>query len=695
MSDRMTPIPFDKLMEQALSEYREEGSLFGVKNGWRADETTKKLSLFSGQLETPFGPAAGPHTQLAQNILTAYWAGGRFFELKTVQTLDGENLHVDKPCILAADEGYNVEWSTELTVEQAMEEYIKAWFAIKLLSWELALGSDDGFIFNMSVGYDYEGITSPKIDGFIEGLKDASGTAVFKECTAYALNHLHLFKRVDAGFVKAISPRVCSSITLSTLHGCPPSEIQKIASHLISVKKLHTCIKLNPTLVGYDYARKALDAQGYDYLVFDDHHFKHDLQLPEAIRLVGRLKKLAMDAGVVFGVKLTNTFPVKITRKELPGKDMYLSGKALFPLTIRVAQLLAGEVGGDLLMSYSGGADFFNLTELLRGGIWPVTFSTTLLKPGGYARLHQMADSLSRELPEGPALHLQPQVIENLEIKGKSSDYYHKGPDSRQKLARKVPLLNCYTAPCRAECPIKLDIPGYFGKAAVNDSEGAGVLMAQATDNPAYCLSCPQPCKDRCVRSYYESPVNIKKVVEVFKAGLPKEARALPIRNEALPKGYEAFSQAPLKEEAAARGWLISEGEGSEEGRRCLQCARVCELCAEVCPNRANVSLSIPGRPMRQILHLDALCNECGNCTVFCPYDSSPYREKFTLFATEKDFLESPHSGFYIRNKENRQVLVRLNGKIQEGSLLEGTLAIPGAFSDFIRTVLDKYSYLI
>ena len=54
-------------------------------------------------LETPIGPAAGPNTQLAQNIVASYVCGGRMFELKTVQIIDGEDLHVSKPCILAED----------------------------------------------------------------------------------------------------------------------------------------------------------------------------------------------------------------------------------------------------------------------------------------------------------------------------------------------------------------------------------------------------------------------------------------------------------------------------------------------------------------------------------------------------------------------------------------------------------------
>ena len=101
---------------------------------------------------------------------------------------------------------------------------------------------------------------------------------------------------------------------------------------------------------------------------------------------------------MLFGVKLTNTFPVKIGNNELPGREMYMSGRALYPLTINLAYKLAKEFDGDLRISYSGGADFFNLGKIYETGIWPITLATTLLKPGGYLRLGQMADSLA----EGP-----------------------------------------------------------------------------------------------------------------------------------------------------------------------------------------------------------------------------------------------------------------------------------------------------
>ena len=112
--------------------------------------------------------------------------GSRFFELKTVQKLDGEDLPVSKPCIKAEDEGYNVEWSTELYVPQAFDEYVKAWFALHVIAKEFELGNMDGFQFNMSVGYDLDGIKTEKIDRFIEGLKNAGNTPIYRECKTVA-----------------------------------------------------------------------------------------------------------------------------------------------------------------------------------------------------------------------------------------------------------------------------------------------------------------------------------------------------------------------------------------------------------------------------------------------------------------------------------------------------------------------------
>ena len=262
MGDRMTPIPFGNLMDWIFNEKKNAGTLFGVRKAF-VKKKKKALNIFGEKLELPFGAAAGPHTQLAQNLVAGYFSGNRFFELKTVQVIDGEDLPVSKPCILAEEEGYNCEWSTELTVPQAFEEYVKAWLAIKIISKEFGLGAEDGFIFNMSVGYDLVGIKSEKVNNFIDSLMEAKSTAIWKEGMEWLRANLGKFEKVDLNYIESISSKVCSSMTVSTLHGCPPQEIERIITYLLEEKHLNTYIKCNPTLLGYAPARNMMDAMGY------------------------------------------------------------------------------------------------------------------------------------------------------------------------------------------------------------------------------------------------------------------------------------------------------------------------------------------------------------------------------------------------------------------------------------------------
>jgi putative selenate reductase len=542
MSDRMNPVSFGTLMTELLSGYKREGRVFGVYDLYRHEGGA--LPLFGEKIETPFGPAAGPHTQLSQNIISAYAAGARYFELKTVQTLDGEDLPVEKPCILAADEGYNVEWSTELTVPQALDEYVKAWVALKLISKALGFGDPDGFAFNMSVGYDLAGIQSEKIDRFIEGLKDASNLSVFAECRAWAVENLASLG-LDAAYVEGISPRVCRSITLSTLHGCPAGEIERIAAYLITEKKLNTLVKLNPTLLGYEFARKTLDDLGYD-LSFDDHHFKEDLQFGDAVPMLKRLGALAGEHGLEFGVKLTNTFPVDIAHRELPGNEMYMSGKALYPLTVSLAEKLERAFDGTLRASYSGGADQMNIDRIFAAGVWPITLATTLLKPGGYNRMKPIAQALS-QTPAQPFGRVDLTALSALARDARRDSRSRKTAQPHPKMPKKVPLLDCYKAPCSDGCPIHQDIPAYVELAGRGQYKEAMEVICERNPLPFITGTiCGHRCTKSCTRNFYEENIHIREV-KLLSAG----------------RGYEEFlPELKPRENRSERVAVVGGGPG-------------------------------------------------------------------------------------------------------------------------------------
>ena len=996
MSEVMTPMSFEQLVDWVLQEKKKRGTVFGQHHAYRADGTHNR-TMFGRTLETPIGPAAGPHTQMTQNIVAAYYAGSRFFELKTVQIMDGEELAacINRPCIKADDEGYNCEWSTELTVPQAMEEYIKAWFLLKVIAREFGLGDMNGFQFNVSVGYDLAGIQSPKVDTFLNSMKHAEDTEIFKHCKAYLLEHADWFEHVTTEDIEQIPPEICNSVTLSTLHGCPPQEIERIAMYLLTEKGFHTFVKCNPTLLGYEFARKTMDEMGYDYIQFGDFHFKDDLQYEDAVPMLTRLMNTAKERNLEFGVKITNTFPVDVKQNELPSEEMYMSGKSLYPLSISLVAKLAKEFDGRLRISYSGGADYYNIERIVDAGIWPVTVATTLLKPGGYQRLTQMAKLLDKE--NAPFEKVDAESAGKLAEEAVKDPHHVKAmkPLPSRKMKKEVPLMDCFVAPCKEGCPIHQDITTYLQLVGEEKYEEAMEVITEKNPLPFITGTiCAHNCMSKCTRNFYETPVHIREMklkaaengyealleklpvpavtkagkaavigggpagmaaayflrkggmeVTLFEAkeslggvvrhvippfrisedaiekdaeilrkmqvdircntkvesleelkkqgytkivlavgapvqgslklesGMPKNAleflaefkqtdgnvslgkyvvvigggntamdtaraakrnvgvehvylvyrrtrRYMPADEEelvmALEDGVE-FKEllSPVKLENgqllckvmqlsdydvsgrrgvtetgetvwvpadtviaavgekvptdwyqanglavsekgrlyvdektlktsddnvyaagdglygpatvveairdgrkvaeaiagevlardfdklaeeekvyAKRGVLKEEQKETKEAGRCLGCSTICENCVEVCPNRANIAIQVPGMEKHQIIHVDYLCNECGNCKSFCPYSSAPYLDKFTLFATEADMENSKNQGFAVLNQETRRCKVRFFGKtfIWEP---EKPAALPDGLGRMIETVCRDYSYLI
>ena len=996
MSEVMTPMSFEQLVDWVLQEKKKRGTVFGQHHAYRADGTHNR-TMFGRTLETPIGPAAGPHTQMTQNIVAAYYAGSRFFELKTVQIMDGEELAacINRPCIKADDEGYNCEWSTELTVPQAMEEYIKAWFLLKVIAREFGLGDMNGFQFNVSVGYDLAGIQSPKVDTFLNSMKHAEDTEIFKHCKAYLLEHADWFEHVTTEDIEQIPPEICNSVTLSTLHGCPPQEIERIAMYLLTEKGFHTFVKCNPTLLGYEFARKTMDEMGYDYIQFGDFHFKDDLQYEDAVPMLTRLMNTAKERNLEFGVKITNTFPVDVKQNELPSEEMYMSGKSLYPLSISLAAKLAKEFAGRLRISYSGGADYYNIERIVDAGIWPVTVATTLLKPGGYQRLTQMAKLLDKE--NAPFEKVDAESAGKLAEEAVKDPHHVKAMKTlpSRKMKKEVPLMDCFVAPCKEGCPIHQDITTYLQLVGEEKYEEAMEVIAEKNPLPFITGTiCAHNCMSKCTRNFYETPVHIREMklkaaengyealleklpvpavtkagkaavigggpagmaaayflrkggmeVTLFEAkeslggvvrhvippfrisedaiekdaeilrkmqvdircntkvesleelkkqgytkivlavgapvqgslklesGMPKNAleflaefkqtdgnvslgkyvvvigggntamdtaraakrnvgvehvylvyrrtrRYMPADEEelvmALEDGvefkellspvklengqllckvmqlsdYDASGRRGVTETGetvwvpadtviaavgekvptdwyqanglavsekgrlyvdektlktsddnvyaagdglygpatvveairdgrkvaeaiagevlardfdklaeeekvyAKRGVLKEEQKETKEAGRCLGCSTICENCVEVCPNRANIAIQVPGMEKHQIIHVDYLCNECGNCKSFCPYSSAPYLDKFTLFATEADMENSKNQGFAVLNQETRRCKVRFFGKtfIWEP---EKPAGLPDGLGRMIETVCRDYSYLI
>jgi NADPH-dependent glutamate synthase beta subunit-like oxidoreductase len=423
MSDRFHPITMEQLTDWVFTELEEKDSLFNVPRSAffvPSPDHRYRLQKYGVELDTPFGVAAGPHSQMAQNIIVSWLVGARLLELKTIQTLD--ELDVNKPCIDVEDEGYNVEWSQELKVYESFDEYLRAWVLIHALHHKFGwYGERPGMIFNMSVGYNLEGMLKPNVQWYFDTMADAS---------EYLPAYVDIVaERYPAVRDIDIPAQLSDTITLSTMHGCPPDEIEKISLYLLEERGLHTSVKCNPTLLGADRVRGIVnDSLDFDDIPIPDEAFGHDLMYVDAVPMFHNLRRVAAAQGLTFGLKLTNTLEVNNWRTVFEDDDMmYLSGRALHAVTTNLASKISEEFRGDLMLSFAGGADCFNVADLLRSGMRTITVCSDLLKSGGYLRMLQYMEKVDDAFDEVGAVDTE--------------DFISKTALSQKDVAEFTPLL--------------------------------------------------------------------------------------------------------------------------------------------------------------------------------------------------------------------------------------------------------------
>jgi putative selenate reductase len=527
MSDRFTCCPIDKLLHWILEEEK-QGEIFGIRKELffiPQGSDVFKMKRYGQDLETPIGVAAGPHTQLSQNIISAWLTGARYMELKTVQTLD--ELEVTKPCIDMTDEGYNCEWSQELKLEQSFNEYLNAWIILHILKDKFGWGStrSRGFIFNMSVGYNLEGILNSNVQTFLDKMTDC---AVEKAAKIETLAGVYPpVKDLD------IPDRITDNITISTMHGCPPDEIEKIGRYFIEDRKLHTTIKLNPTLLGPEKLRNILNGElGFDVEV-PDIAFEHDLEYEAGLALIRSLQASAEKVGVEFNLKLTNTLETTKRDQNLPENEqmVYMSGRALHPISIHLACRLQNEFNGELDISFSAGTDCFNVADILACNMRPVTVCSDVLKPGGYGRLGQYLEEISLAFAEAGADSIAMFIttraqtkdvaragLENLQTYAAAvvaDKIYQKSnfPYESIKTPRELTAFDCVKAPCVSTCPASQDIPGYMYYTARGNYQKAMDVILETNPFPnMQGMVCDHLCQYKCTRMNYDSPLLIREI---------------------------------------------------------------------------------------------------------------------------------------------------------------------------------------
>ncbi|OYT16140.1 MAG: putative selenate reductase subunit YgfK, partial [Bacteroidetes bacterium 4572_77] len=304
MSDKFYTQSLRNLLLEVLESLDHSDTVFGLPQSEffiPSKMNSLKITRYGETLATPYGVAAGPHTQLSRNIVASWLMGARYIELKTVQTLD--EIEVKKPCIDMQDEGYNCEWSQELKIKNSFNEYLNAWIVIHIINHKMDWGSPIETIFNMSVGYDLQGIMNENVQWFFDNMAD---------CSFILAEKIKEIQNIYPAIDKLYIPnKISNNITLSTMHGCPPNEIEEISAYLIREKKLHTTVKLNPTLLGPEKLRYILNEKLAYPIEVPQEAFHHDIKYADALSIIKNLWALSQENNLHFAIKLTNTLEVK------------------------------------------------------------------------------------------------------------------------------------------------------------------------------------------------------------------------------------------------------------------------------------------------------------------------------------------------------------------------------------------------
>ena len=628
----LIPYPFAALIERMFSELESADSIFDLpsKSFFLGREGRDySVPFHDKRAPTPLGPASGPQTQMAQNLVLSWLCGCRILELKTVQILD--ELEIPRPCIDMETIGYNVEWSQELKLEQSLHEYVKGAMLIEILKASGKLKMAPGFgevIYDMSVGYDLKGIQTERVQDYIRGMKDAS--AVVEHYRKQIPDRFSQFRDLD------FPTNLSNSLTLSTFHGCPPDEIERIIDFLLNEHSLNCIIKLNPTLLGEERVRELLQGvMGYEAVNVPSKAFQTDTSWDQAQGFVKRLGVTADQLGLGFGVKFSNTLIVENHRSffQKSEKEMYLSGPPLHVLATNLVDRFRDRFGDHYPISFSAGIDRKNFADAVAIGLTPITSCSDLLKAGGYSR----ATTYFREL-DSRMDRLVVNTIPDYIIKA-----YGNAEQALTECGKDVEDSKI------DECRKALEEGTSLLEAAGENLYGRWLSQCKLLNTQTYAENATLDQRYALVKNS-KPPTKVGSMLELFDC-LTCD-KCIPV----CPNDANFMLSIP-PEQVPVKTLTFQDGNWSveESGKLVLE-------------------------KKHQIANFADFCNECGNCDIFCPEDGGPYVLKPRFFGSRESFREfSNHDGFFIeRNNGGDTVLARFSQDEYESTLMNGEVQFSG-----------------
>ncbi len=605
---QLRPAPFRDLVTRLHREPQTQGTLFELpRRKWfrpLSDAPDLGVSFHGVRAGNPAGPAAGPHTQMAQNILLSYVAGGRILELKTIQ--DNDQLTVPRPCIDMATVGYNIEWSQELCTADALREYVAGSMLVEMyrhnrdLAGELLDSLPGAVIYGISVGYDLAGISRDKVRGFLDGMRNAWS----------------LIERLRAEIPREFGPardlgypgRLSDSVTLSTFHGCPPEEIETICELLISEHECNLMVKMNPPMLGQQRLEHLLhDVLGYTELRVNPQAYTAGLTLDEGVQLCRRLTNFAGKRGRRVGFKFCNTLEVVNQRDFFPpGNDVvYLSGQPLHVITMTLVDEFRRKVGPHVPISFSAGIDRANFPLAIACGFVPVTAVTDLLRPGGYGRLGSYLRALTKEMQSRDAVNIDEYVLRRFDQEGQARRraVAELGADAGADELKRATVAWAGLLNTSIVAKMARGNPRY--RAERNRLAPRKTESHLTTFDCLTCENCLLVCPNAANFTYSTPPVS-----------------------------FDYFDVVV----SPAGDWHVGEK-----------------------------GLFVIAKD-RQVANYADFCNECGNCDTFCPEHGGPYLVKPSFYRTVESWERAaPRDGFVVHEQpEGGWIRARIGGAVYQ-----------------------------